>query len=88
MIILDDNNNSINEVELFLTLEEAEDFLGRLKGSYEMKPDILDTGNVFGTPDGFRVTPGYMEFCIYTAENMMMFPPEFVNLIKREIENY
>jgi hypothetical protein len=87
MILLDDNNKPIDSVEVYLTLEEAEEFLGRLISNNEMPDDYLEAGNVFGTDDGFDVESGYLEFGVYTPDNINQFPKTLIDLIIKEYEN-
>lgn len=87
MILLDDNDKPIDSVEVYLTLEEAEEFLGRLISNNEMPDDYLEAGNVFGTDDGFDVESGYLEFGIYTPDNINQFPKTLRDLIIEEYEN-
>lgn len=87
MILLDDNDKPIDSVEVYLTLEEAEEFLGRLISNNEMPDDYLEAGNVLGTDDGFDVESGYLEFGIYTPDNINQFPKTLRDLIIEEYEN-
>lgn len=86
MIILDENK-PIDKVEVYLTLEEAEEFLGRLTSNNEMPDYYLEAGNVFGTKDGYDVESGYLEFGIYTPQNINQFPQNLIELIREEYEN-
>lgn len=73
MRIINDDDKPINKVDIYLTIGESEEFLGRLESYSEIEWEDNDAGNIFGEEDGFDVVPSYLEFYIYTDKNFNSF---------------
>ena len=78
-----DKNEVLDKVEIYLTLDEAEEFQSRLKLSLSIdyKDIVPDAGNVFGEEDGYNVTPSSFDFYVYTDDNVKYFSEASKNLI-------